>query len=93
MFGLSEIAIILTVVILVFGAKNLPELARSAGKSARILNAESKAMKEKENRSKPPSAGRQHRHPKFCTERSSRRLRRGPTPGSRTRAARARSAS
>ncbi|MFD7494193.1 twin-arginine translocase TatA/TatE family subunit [Streptomyces sp. NPDC059832] len=46
MFGISEIAIILIVVILVLGAKKLPELARSAGKSARILKAEAKAMKE-----------------------------------------------
>ncbi|MET4920929.1 Sec-independent protein translocase subunit TatA [Streptomyces sp. PSRA5] len=45
MFGISEIAIILIVVILVFGAKKLPELARSAGKSARILKSEAKAMK------------------------------------------------
>ncbi|MGB8939246.1 MAG: twin-arginine translocase TatA/TatE family subunit [Streptomyces sp.] len=45
MFGLSEIAIILIVVILVIGAKKLPELARSAGKSARILKAEAKAAK------------------------------------------------
>ncbi|MFC9498766.1 Sec-independent protein translocase subunit TatA [Streptomyces sp. NPDC056982] len=50
MFGLSEIAIILIVVILVFGAKKLPELARSAGKSARILKAEAKAMKEERDR-------------------------------------------
>ncbi|GGV97715.1 hypothetical protein GCM10015535_69590 [Streptomyces gelaticus] len=46
MFGISEIAIILVVVILLLGAKRLPELARSAGKSARILKAEAKAMKE-----------------------------------------------
>ncbi|MFD7066951.1 twin-arginine translocase TatA/TatE family subunit [Streptomyces sp. NPDC059913] len=46
MFGISELAIVLIVVILLFGAKKLPELARSAGKSARILKAEAKAMKE-----------------------------------------------
>lgn len=45
MFGISEIAIILIVVILVVGAKKLPELARSAGKSARIFKAEARAMK------------------------------------------------
>ncbi|MDQ8706200.1 Sec-independent protein translocase subunit TatA [Streptomyces sp. LHD-70] len=48
MFGISEIAILIIVVIFIFGAKKLPELARSAGKSARILKAEAKAMK-KEN--------------------------------------------
>lgn len=46
MFGISELAIILIVVVLVLGAKRLPDLARSAGKSARILKAEAKAMKE-----------------------------------------------
>ncbi|MFF3955139.1 twin-arginine translocase TatA/TatE family subunit [Streptomyces sp. NPDC001890] len=46
MFGISEIAIILIVVIVLLGAKRLPDLARSAGKSARILKAEAKAMKE-----------------------------------------------
>ena len=45
MFGISELAIILIVVILIFGAKKLPELARSMGKSARILKSEAKAMK------------------------------------------------
>lgn len=48
MFGLSELAVILIVVILVIGAKRLPDLARSAGKSARILKAEAKAMKREE---------------------------------------------
>ena len=46
MFGLSEIAIILIVVIAVLCAKKLPELTRSAGKSARILRSEAKAMKQ-----------------------------------------------
>jgi sec-independent protein translocase protein TatA len=45
MFGLSELAIILIVVIAVLGAKKLPDLVRSAGKSARILKSEARAMK------------------------------------------------
>lgn len=36
MFGISEIAIICIVVILIVGAKKPPELDRSMGKSARI---------------------------------------------------------
>ncbi|THC55204.1 Sec-independent protein translocase subunit TatA [Streptomyces sp. A1499] len=59
MFGLSEIAIILIVVILVFGAKKLPELARSAGKSARILKAEAKAMREEKEREEARRAAAQ----------------------------------
>lgn len=43
--GISETAILVIVVIVVFGAKKLPELARSAGQSARILKSEVKAMK------------------------------------------------
>ncbi|MFJ5138865.1 twin-arginine translocase TatA/TatE family subunit [Streptomyces sp. NPDC088707] len=45
MFGISETAIILIVVILLLGARRLPDLARSAGKAARILKSESRAMK------------------------------------------------
>ncbi|WP_432121206.1 Sec-independent protein translocase subunit TatA [Streptomyces sp. S1] len=45
MFGISEIAILLIVVILLLGAKKLPDLARSMGKSARILKSEAAAMK------------------------------------------------
>ncbi|MFF6874694.1 twin-arginine translocase TatA/TatE family subunit [Streptomyces sp. NPDC012474] len=48
MFGLSELAVILIVVIAVILAKKGPELARSAGKSARILKAEARAMKKEE---------------------------------------------
>ncbi|MEU0223188.1 twin-arginine translocase TatA/TatE family subunit [Streptomyces sp. NPDC006284] len=48
MFGLSELAIILIVVIAVLAARKLPELTRSAGKSARILKAEAREMKDAE---------------------------------------------
>ncbi|ATW47234.1 twin-arginine translocase TatA/TatE family subunit [Streptomyces xantholiticus] len=49
MFGLSELAILLIVILIVFGAKKLPELARNAGKAARILKSEAKAMKTQEH--------------------------------------------
>ncbi|WP_030722802.1 Sec-independent protein translocase subunit TatA [Streptomyces sp. NRRL F-2580] len=40
-----EILVIVGVIILLFGAKKLPDMARSLGKSARILKSEAKAMK------------------------------------------------
>lgn len=57
MFGLSELAILLIAVILIFGAKKLPELARSAGKSARILKAEARAMKSADAAGSGPADG------------------------------------
>ncbi|EGX58923.1 hypothetical protein SZN_15498, partial [Streptomyces zinciresistens K42] len=46
MFGLSELAIILVVVIAVLCVKKLPELTRTAGRSARILKAEARAARD-----------------------------------------------
>lgn len=43
--GIWQLAIILGIVVLLFGAKKLPEMARSLGKSARILKSEAAAMK------------------------------------------------
>jgi sec-independent protein translocase protein TatA len=46
LFGkLGEIVLILVVVALLFGTKKLPDVARSLGKSARILKSEAKAMR------------------------------------------------
>lgn len=42
--GTTEILIILAVVLLLFGSAKLPTLARSLGKSARILKAETKGL-------------------------------------------------
>ena len=42
--GTTEILIILAVVLLLFGSTKLPQLARSLGKSARILKAETKGL-------------------------------------------------
>ncbi|MDT0342054.1 Sec-independent protein translocase subunit TatA [Streptomyces litchfieldiae] len=43
--GARELVLLLIVVLLVFGAKRLPDIARSLGKSARILKSETAAMK------------------------------------------------
>ncbi|MET8079295.1 twin-arginine translocase TatA/TatE family subunit [Streptomyces sp. NPDC005303] len=47
MFGLSELAIILIVVIAVIAVKKGPELTRTAGRSARILRAEARAAQDR----------------------------------------------
>ncbi|MEU8520964.1 Sec-independent protein translocase subunit TatA [Streptomyces sp. NBC_01216] len=51
--GPTEIILILVVVILLFGAKKLPDMARSLGKSARILKSEAKAMKSDDQQNAP----------------------------------------
>jgi sec-independent protein translocase protein TatA len=38
--GARELVLLLIVVLLIFGAKRLPDIARSLGKSARILKSE-----------------------------------------------------
>ncbi|MGP3980352.1 Sec-independent protein translocase subunit TatA [Streptomyces sp. KR80] len=48
-----EIVLIVAVILLLFGAKKLPDMARSLGKSARILKSEAKAMKKDDE----PAAG------------------------------------
>ncbi|WP_019633869.1 Sec-independent protein translocase subunit TatA [Actinomadura atramentaria] len=46
--GTPELLIILLVVVLIFGSAKLPQLARSLGKSARILKAETKGLRDDE---------------------------------------------
>jgi sec-independent protein translocase protein TatA len=53
--GAPEIILILVVIILLFGAKKLPDMARSLGKSARILKSEAKAMKDEGKSSTTPA--------------------------------------
>ncbi|WIM68835.1 Sec-independent protein translocase subunit TatA [Corynebacterium breve] len=50
--GWMEITLILVVILLLFGAKKLPDLARSVGRSARIFKSEVNEMKA-ENAEKP----------------------------------------
>ncbi|TDD20002.1 twin-arginine translocase TatA/TatE family subunit [Actinomadura sp. KC06] len=51
--GTTEILIILAVVLLLFGSTKLPTLARSLGKSARILKAETKGLHDDDDDDKP----------------------------------------
>jgi sec-independent protein translocase protein TatA len=51
--GPWEILIIAGVIILLFGARKMPEMARSLGRSARILKAETKGMREDESKESP----------------------------------------
>ncbi|MER8100681.1 Sec-independent protein translocase subunit TatA [Kitasatospora sp. NPDC094016] len=43
-----HLLVVLAIVILLFGSKKLPEMARGLGKSMRILKAETKALREDE---------------------------------------------
>ncbi|WP_433869292.1 Sec-independent protein translocase subunit TatA [Saccharopolyspora sp. CA-218241] len=45
-----ELILIVLVVVLLFGATKLPQMARSLGQSARVFKAEARGMKEDEER-------------------------------------------
>ncbi|HVL83491.1 MAG TPA: Sec-independent protein translocase subunit TatA [Pseudonocardia sp.] len=51
-----ELLIILGVIVLLFGAKKLPDMARSVGQSARIFKGEMKGMKADEEPREPAPA-------------------------------------
>lgn len=54
--GWTEILIILVIVLLLFGANKLPDLARSMGRSARIFKSEVKEMKNDDAAGQPEPA-------------------------------------
>jgi sec-independent protein translocase protein TatA len=51
-----EIFAILAVLVLLFGWKKLPDMARSIGQSARVFKGEMKGLKDEEGRDRPPAA-------------------------------------
>ena len=51
-----EWLIIIGVLVLLFGAKRLPEMARSVGQSARVFKGEMKGLKDDEGRNAPQGA-------------------------------------
>jgi sec-independent protein translocase protein TatA len=52
--GTPELLIILAVVILLFGASKLPELARGSGRALRIFKAETKGLGDDDDDTKTP---------------------------------------
>jgi sec-independent protein translocase protein TatA len=54
--GAPEIILILVVLVLLFGAKKLPELSRSLGRSMRIFKSEVKEMQHDDDEKDKPQA-------------------------------------
>ena len=54
-----EWLIIIGVLVLLFGAKRLPEMARSVGQSARVFKGEMKGLKDDESRNPAPGSAAQ----------------------------------
>ena len=52
--GATELIIIAVVIILLFGAKKLPDMARSLGKSAKIFKAETKGLRDNQDADDAP---------------------------------------
>lgn len=48
--GTTEILLVLAVVVLLFGAKKLPELARGSGRALRIFKSEVRGLEEDDKR-------------------------------------------
>ena len=57
--GPTEIILILLVLVLLFGAKKLPELARGSGRALRIFKAETKGLMEDDDDDQKTAAQRQ----------------------------------
>ena len=74
--GPTELILILLVVLLLFGAKRLPDTARSLGRSMRILKAETKGLRDDDapgettvraEQLPPPAAQPQYGQPQYGT--------------------------
>lgn len=63
--GTTEIILILAVVVLLFGAKRLPDLARGTGRALRIFKAEVKDLRDDDDR--PESSDSTHADPSSST--------------------------
>jgi sec-independent protein translocase protein TatA len=54
--GTPELLIILAVLILLFGASKLPDLARGSGRALRIFKAETKGLMDDDDEATPPAS-------------------------------------
>jgi sec-independent protein translocase protein TatA len=54
--GAPEILLVLAVVVLLFGAKKLPELARGSGRALRIFKSEVTALQDDDDQPKKPAS-------------------------------------
>ena len=59
--GVPEMILILLVLVLLFGAKKLPELARGSGRALRIFKAETKGLMDDDDDEKKTPEQRAHR--------------------------------
>jgi sec-independent protein translocase protein TatA len=55
--GTPELLIVLAIVILIFGASKLPELARGSGRALRIFKAETKGLRDDDDPAAPTTPG------------------------------------
>ena|SRR5687768_1324514 len=53
-FGVPELLIIVGILVLLFGAKKLPELARGSGRALRIFKAETKGLLDEDDKDATP---------------------------------------
>jgi sec-independent protein translocase protein TatA len=72
--GPTEIILILLVLVLLFGAKKLPELARGSGRALRIFKAETKGLMSDDDEDQP----RERREPQDHAPTDRREIDRGP---------------
>ena len=57
--GVPELLIIAGVIVLLFGARKLPEMARSLGKSAKAFKEETKGLRGGDDEAEKPAAAQQ----------------------------------
>lgn len=70
--GTPEILLILVVVVILFGAKRMPDMARSLGQSLRILKSETKALRTEDPSDTARSDASQKHHSAVPPERPAR---------------------